>query len=383
MTHPLSGIRVLDLTRLLPGGVVTMMLADMGADVIKVEDPNGGDYARWMGAQVDGQGVYFRMNNRNKRSVIINLKIETGQAVLKKLVEQAHVLIEGFRPGVMKRLNCDYETLRAINPKLIFCSLSGWGADGPYAQMGNHDLNYVSIAGMTTAMQTPQVMGGQVADIGGAYIAVAGILAGLLRVERTGAGAYVDTSLSESTLPFMLYNWTESLFDNPIAGQGTLSGGQACYHIYKSRDGKALALGALEPKFWTNFCNAVDRADLIDNYLVIDRQDYLINEVGGIFFTKTAEEWQVLLGDADCCFTVANMPDEIGDDPHYQERKMLGKFDDGTPWMRSPIRVSDSDPGITNDIPKYGEHTKSILLECGYSEDEITTLADTNAIGVS
>ena len=159
MTHPLDGIRVLDLTRLLPGGVATMMLADMGADVIKIEDPDGGDYVRWMGPQIDGQGVYFRMNNRNKRSMVVNLKVEEGQAILKKLVAKAHVLIEGFRPGVMARLNCDYETLKAINPKLVYCSLSGWGADGPYAQMGNHDLNYVSIAGMTTAMESPQVMG--------------------------------------------------------------------------------------------------------------------------------------------------------------------------------------------------------------------------------
>ncbi|MEQ9027995.1 MAG: CoA transferase, partial [Aggregatilineales bacterium] len=206
-SHPLVGIRVLDLTRLLPGGVCTMMLGDLGAEVIKIEDPNGGDYVRWMGPQIDKQSVYFRMNNRSKRSVILDLKTENGQIALKKLVETADVLIEGFRPGVMARLGCDYETLKAISPTLVYCALSGWGADGPYAMSGNHDLNYVAIAGLTGAMETPQVMGGQVADIGGAYIGVAGILAALFRRERTGEGAFVDTSLAESALPFALYNW--------------------------------------------------------------------------------------------------------------------------------------------------------------------------------
>ena len=151
MTSPLSGVRVLDLTRLLPGGVCTLLLADMGAEVIKIEDPGGGDYARWMPPLVDGLGVFFRATNRNKQSVILNLKDERGQAVLKKLAETADALIEGNRPGVMARLHCDYHTMQAVNPRLIYCSLSGWGQDGPYAQRSGHDLNYLSIAGMLGA----------------------------------------------------------------------------------------------------------------------------------------------------------------------------------------------------------------------------------------
>lgn len=381
MTQPLAGIRVLDLTRLLPGGVASMMLGDLGADIIKIESPDGGDYARWMGPEIDGQGVFFRMNNRDKRSIVVNLKVEAGRAILKKLAESADVLIEGNRPDVMTRLGCDYDTLRVINPRLVYCSLSGWGADGPYAQMGNHDLNYVSVAGMTNAMETPQIMGGQVADIGGAYIAVAGILAALLRRATTGEGGYVDTSLSEATLPFMLMNWAEAITTKDKNRLGSLSGRQACYHVYTSQDGRALALGALEPKFWANFCNAIERPDLIDGYLAPDRQDYLINEVKGIFSIRTADEWQRLLGEADCCFTVANQPHEIADDPHYKARGMLGVFDDGTPWMRSPIRVSESEPAINNVIPAYGAHTREVLLDAGYSDAEIEGFRQDKVIG--
>lgn len=369
MSHPLAGIRILDLTRLLPGGVCTMMLGDLGAEIIKIEDPNGGDYVRWMGPQIDKQGVYFRMNNRSKRSVILDLKVESGQAALKKLVETADVLIEGFRPGVMARLNCDYETLKIINPKLVYCSLSGWGADGPYAMSGNHDLNYVSITGLTGAMATPQVMGGQVADIGGAYIGVASILAALFRRERSGEGAYVDTSLAESALPFVLYNWVEALTEGAQAGKGTLSGGQACYHVYATRDGRSVALGALEPKFWANFCNVLNRPDLIENYLVPERQPELISTVADIFAQKSAAEWDALLGDKDCCFTLVKTPAEIADDPHLQARKMLGVFDDGTPWMRSPIRISDSEPNIENIVPDYGEDTEDILKGANISDE--------------
>lgn len=374
MSHPLEGIRVLDLTRLLPGGVCTMMLADLGATIIKVEDPNGGDYARWMPPTIDEQGVYFRMNNRAKQSIILNLKAMGGQAVLQKLVEGADVLVESFRPNVMARLNCSYDALRAINPKLIYCSLSGWGADGLYVERSGHDLNYVALAGLTGAMGTPQVMGGQIADIGGAMIGVAGILAALLRRERTGEGGFVEAALAESALPFALYNWTEALMTGARGGEGGLTGGMACYRVYPTRDGKHVALGALEPKFWENFCTAVDRPDLIDNYLDPARQEYLRVELGGIFAMRTLAEWNQALGGVDCCFSVVNTPAQASSDPHFAARGMLGRFEDGTPWMRSPIRISDSTPTIQNDVPGYGADTRAVLSEAGYSAEAIEEL---------
>ncbi|GAB4512765.1 MAG: CaiB/BaiF CoA-transferase family protein [Anaerolineae bacterium] len=370
----LEGIRVLDLTRLLPGAMTTLLLVDLGAQVIKVEDPNGGDYVRWSQPQIDQLSVFFRMNNRGKRSIILDLKQEDGQAVLKKLVEQSDILIESFRPSVMARLGCDYEALKAVNPRLIYCALSGWGADGPYAPNANHDLNYVSVAGLPGAMEDPQVMGGQVADMGGAYVALAGILAALFRRERTGQGAFVDTSLSESALPFSLYNWTEALTLGLPPGKGMLSGGMACYRIYRAKDDKPVALAALEEKFWLNFCHAVDRPDLVEDHTDFSRQDYLIAELRGIFSLKTAAEWDALLARADCCFTLVNAPGDIGDDLHYKARGMLGRFPDGTPWMRSPVRLNDQTPNIENSVPAYGAHTWQVLLEAGYSKDEVELL---------
>jgi crotonobetainyl-CoA:carnitine CoA-transferase CaiB-like acyl-CoA transferase len=350
------------------------MLVDMGAEVIKIEDPNGGDYARWYPPQIDGQSAFFRMNNRGKRSVILNLKDPKGQEVLQKLTMQADVVVESFRPGVTQRLGCDYPTLKAINPRLVYCSLSGWGADGPDADLSGHDLNYVSVAGIVGTMATPQVPGGQFGDMGGAYAGVAGILAALLRRERTGEGGYLDVSLAEAALPFMLYNWTEALVLNTANGKGTLTGGLACYHIYKTRDSKHVALAALEPKFWENFCHAIERNDLIDYHQQAHRQTYLTEELKEIFALKTAAEWQAQLGKADCCFSLVNAPHEISDHPQFQARGALGRSPDGSTWMRSPIRLSDNRPPLTVETPGYGEHTREVLLSIGYTEAEIKSL---------
>jgi alpha-methylacyl-CoA racemase len=364
---PLSGIRILDLTRLLPGGVCTMLLADMGADVLKIEDPNGGDYARWIPPLVDGQGAFFRATNRRKRSLILNLKDERGQAVLKKLVETADVFIEGNRPGVMARLNCDYEALRLVNPRLVYCSLSGWGQDGPYAQLSAHDLNYVSIAGLLGTT----LLNAQIADIGGALVAVGAILAALFRRERTGDGPYIDASLFESGLLFALEPWVEAVTAHTGSDASSLTGGLACYNVYATSDGKQVALAALEPKFWVNFCNAVERPDLIEGYQSPARQSYLHTEVAGIIALRTAAEWDALLRDADCCFTLGKSLDTIADDPHVQARGLLGLADDGTPWMRSPFRLNAFTPGAA---PAYGEHTREVRHEAGYTDAEIDAL---------
>lgn len=380
MNHPLDGIKVLDLTRLLPGAVATMALVDLGADVIKVEGPDGGDYARWMGPTIDEQSVFFRMNNRGKRAIILDLKQPEGQAVLKKLAAGVDVLVEGFRPGVMARLGCDYEALKAVNPRLIYASLSGWGADGPYAALASHDLNYASAAGLPGAMETPQVLGGQVADIGGAYVMIAGILAALFRRERSGEGAFIDTSLSESALPFALYNWVEGMTLGVPGGAGALTGGLAYYRIYTAQDGKPMALAALEEKFWINFCTAVERPDLIEWHMQLDRQALLRQELERLFASRTAADWHDLLADADCCFSLVRPVSEIGDDPHYQARGMLGVFDDGTPWMRSPLRLSNSEPQPQNLVPGYGEHTGEVLRQFGYSDADVAALREAGTV---
>jgi alpha-methylacyl-CoA racemase len=313
---------------------------------------------------------FFALSNRNKRSAIINLKM--GADVLKRLVEKADVLIESYRPGVMKRLGCDYESLKRVNPRLVYCALSGYGQSGPYIEREGHDLNYTSLAGITGAMEQPQPVGGQMADVGGAYIAVAGIMAALFRREREGVGGFVDTSLFESALPFGAYAWSEAVTLGVSAGHGALSGGLACYQVYRTRDERLVSLAALEPKFWSNFCATVDRTDLVDDYLVPDRQRYLKGEVAEIFARRDAEEWHALLYDAECCFALVAPPSELANDEQVSARGMAGVDAFGL-WMRSPIRL-DGELAERGISPEYGVHTRTVLREAGYADVEIDEL---------
>ena len=376
---PLHPTRILDLTRLLPGAVCTMLLRDLGAEIIKIEDPRGGDYARWMPPLMDGLGVFFRSSNRGKRSIVIDLKAQAGQAVLHKLVEKSDVLIEGFRPGVTARLGADYETLCAINPQLVYCSLSGWGQDGPYAQISGHDLNYIARNGVLGAEQNPQTPGSQVADVGGAYVAMIGILAALLKRQQTGCGDYVDVALSEAAMPLALAAWVEANASPDDKSFISLRGESACYNVYHSADGQPLALAAIEPKFWTNFCLAIEQPEWIELHTIRDQQSALIESVSALFKTKTAAEWTDLLENADCCFTPVIAAAELPRDPQIQARGMVGLSEDGIPWMRSPIRLS-GDTLSLSDAPDYGEHTRAVLSEIGYEESAIDGLIGAGVI---
>jgi alpha-methylacyl-CoA racemase len=398
MTLPLSGVRVLDLTRLLPGAVCTLMLADMGADVVKIESLDGGDYARALTPE------YFAASNRNKRSIALNLKHVDGVAAFKRLVEKADVVVESYRPGVMARLGCDYLVLRALNPRLVYCAMSGYGQTGPSADASGHDMNYVAQSGVLGAMSNPQALGAQVADVGGAYAAVAGILAALLRRSTTNIGGMVDIALLDSVIPFAAYQWAEALkmravepsaptdantvkqtgplgsLPSGIGGMGSLTGGLACYHVYRARDGQPVALAALEHKFWSNFCNTIDRPDLIPDYLLPERQRYLRGEVGDIFVRRSAQDWYDLLYDADCCFSLVASPAQLADDPQLKARRMLGQETDGTPWFSSPIRL-DGDRTVRTSAPNWGVHTSVILSEVAYSTSEIEAMMTMGAVG--
>ena len=371
MTLPLDGVRVLDLTRLLPGAVCTMLLGELGAEIVKIEPPEG-DYARWMPPLLDGLGAFFRATNAGKQSVALNLKHADGQAALARLARAADVVIEGFRPGVMDRLNGDWAALSAANPRLIYCSLSGWGQDGPYAQVSGHDLNYAALGGLLGAMGTPQPLGGQVADVGGAYAALAGILAALFQRERTGAGAYIDAALCEGGMPFVFQAWVEALLLGSPGGAGSLTGGLACYNVYRAGDGAPVALAALEPKFWANFCAAVQRPDLLPDHLQPQRQPYLAAELAQLFAQRPADEWQARLGSADCCFTLVTPLAALAADPQVQARGTLRRDPDGVPRLRSPLRLGD--PPAPGPVPALGQHTRAALLAAGYSEGEVDAL---------
>ena len=377
--NPLHNTRILDLTRLLPGAVCTMILYDLGAEIIKIEDPHRGDYARLMPPLIDGMGAFFRSSNRGKKSVILDLKSDAGQAVLHRLVERADVLIEGFRPGVTARLGADYQTLQRVNPRLVYCSLSGWGQTGPYAELSGHDLNYIARNGLLGAELNPGTLGAKVADVGGAYVGVMGILAALLKHAATGEGDYIDVALSEAAMPFALIAWVEACInENDIHGLN-LGGASASYRVYLAADDEPVVLGAVEEKFWANFCNAVGKRQWIGQRTVRDRQPALIDEVAALFKSRTAAEWSDLLERADCCFSRIVPPSELINEPQIAARAMAQISADGVPWMRSPIHLSADEINL-QPAPRHGQHTREVLLTHDFSDAEIAELLDAGVI---
>jgi crotonobetainyl-CoA:carnitine CoA-transferase CaiB-like acyl-CoA transferase len=310
--RPLDGVTVLDLTRLLPGAAATLMLANFGAEVTKIEAP-GGDYARHMPPLVDGEGAVFRATNRGKKSIALNLKTAEGKATLRKLATGADVLIEGFRPGVMKRLGFDYETLRPLNERLIYVSLTGYGQTGPHSAMAGHDINYIALGGLLDV--TGAIPGAQIADLaGGSMQAVIGILLALAARQKTGRGQFVDVSMLDGvawlmTLPLAIYEATGEI---PRAGAAMLSGRYACYQTYRAADGRWLAVGALEPKFWAALCEKLGRREWIaDQFAEGERQAAMIQDLRNTFKSKPSTEWLSLFEGADVCVTLVRNVAEV------------------------------------------------------------------------
>ena len=296
--NALEGIRVLDLTRLLPGAVATKQLVDWGAEVIKIESPGTGDYARSMNPPL------FARTNSGKKSVVLDLKTPSGADALRALARTADILVEGNRPGVMERLGLGYEALAKVNEWLIFVSITGYGQTGAYAQLAGHDINYIALGGML-GLNLPVIPGVQIADlVGGSMQAVTGILLALQERSRTGRGRFVDVSmlagvLSLLPIPLSQYNATGR---DPKPGTETLNGALACYQTYEGADGRWLAVGALEPKFWQELCRRLGCEDLIQLQYA-ENQTPVKERVAAIFKTKTADEWFEALRDSDCCVT--------------------------------------------------------------------------------
>src|SRR5262245_11019348 len=315
---PLDNITVLDLTRLLPGAVATMTLGDFGADIIKIEEPGIGDPARHSRAGIKQPGAYFLATNRNKRSVTINLKHERGREIFLKLVERADVVVEGFRPGVMDRLGAGYETLKALNMRLIYCAITGYGQDGPYRLKAGHDANYLSVAGLLNVNGPkggpPTLSGVQLADLaGGSLHAVIGILLALQARARGGEGQFVDISMMDVSLAVMCVPCARYLANGaqPERGNEGLSGRYACYQICETKDGRHLSLGALEHKFWENACRVLGRDDFIGRCFSDSAQEEMIVAFREIFKTRTASEWLAAFENIDTCIALINDIAEI------------------------------------------------------------------------
>ncbi len=372
--QPLAGIRVLDLSRLLPGPFCTLLLAEMGAEVIKVETPLAGDYARLAPPHL-GLGNIFEATNRNKKSIALNYRNARGREIFLQLAKDADVVFETFRPGAVKRWGMDYDAVRAVNPRVIYCSLSGYGQTGPYRDRAGHDLNYLGVGGLLAlngaAGGPPIPPGVQIADLAGGMLAAIAILGTLTGRQRTGQGTYLDVAMLDAVIA-----WVAPLLDpafpgsgqNPERGRMTLAGGLPCYNVYATADGKFITLGALEPNFWTTFCNAVERADLIPRQFEYGA----IPEVAAIFREQTREEWLARFENVDACVEPVNSFAEMWRHPQVRHRGLIAEVAGQEGHIGSPFRFAI--PEHPSPAPALGAHTREVLRRIGLSVDEIAEL---------
>lgn len=378
---PLEGIRVLDFSQYLPGPLCAQHLADLGADVLKIENPKGGDPAR---PTPTGESASrnFLLVNRNKRSLSVNLREAEGVEIVRQLTGRADVVIDGFRPGVMERLGLGYAALREVNPRLVFCAITGYGQDGPYAMRGGHDINYQSLAGIleqSGASGGPPTPGNfQIADLaGGTLTAVMGILAALYDVQRSGRGRFVDVSMTDAVLAHSIAAMVALQsygHGRPLPrGEDFTSGRLACYGVYETADGRHLALGALEPQFWQAFCRAAERPDLIAKGFVLDDTSAQARaEVAALVSSRTLQDWTTLLEGVDACATPVLRLDEVMLHPQTRARGMVvaGESADGVayPQFAFPLKMSEYRFTVDRRPPKLGEHNREILTDLGYDE---------------
>jgi alpha-methylacyl-CoA racemase len=393
---PLAGLTVLDLSRLLPGGFCSLLLADFGADVIKVEDTGRGDYIRWSppvyeGAQPSAGGALFLALNRGKRSIRIDLKTEAGRDTLLALARDADVLLESFRPGVLDRLGLGYERLAQVNPRLVYGAITGYGQDGPYRERAGHDLNYLALNGLlalTGAPDGPPVpAAGQIADIGGgALMAAVGILIALRERERSGQGQLVDCSMFDGSLAWLSLVAAEAMAAGrgPTRGQLPLAGALICYRPYRCADGY-VTLAALEPKFWSAFCRGLGREDLLE-HAGDGPGSPAYEQLCEIFLTRDRAGWQAFAGEHDCCLEPVLELDEALGSELVRARDMRARL--AQPGVERPVELlglpiklsrTPGDPARSPG-PGLGEHTDEVLAGAGFTAAQIAALHESGAV---
>ncbi len=366
---------MIDLSRQMPGPFCSMLLADLGLDVLHIANPS------------DPMGVGIPFMARNKRSMTLNLKSAPGRDILLRLVRDADILLEGYRPGVPQRLGIDYERLRAVNPRLIYCTISGFGQDGPYRNRVGHDINYLGYAGVLNyvgaAGGPPIIPGVQIADIGGgALMAAVGILTAVIARERTGHGQFIDISMLDGSLAWNAYHIVMWLLAGKLPARGgeQLTGRYACYNVYETSDGRHLTIGAFEAHFWATLCRHFGREDFIEaQWDEGERRETILQFFRDAFRKKTLAEWMRELGEQDICVGPVSTLEEVFADPQLRHRDMVRDLD--TPSGRAltigtPIKLSDTPASLRTPPPKFGEHTDAVLATLGFGTDEIARLRE-------
>jgi alpha-methylacyl-CoA racemase len=382
MTYlPLSGIRVLDLSRLLPGPYLTQLMADLGAEVIKVETPLAGDHARLAPPEM-GLGKMYEIINQNKKSLALNYRNPRGRELFLKLAGTADVVLEGFRPTIADKYGIGYEAVCAVKPDIVYCSLSGYGQTGPYQQRAGHDFNYLSVGGAFALNgrpgERPVPYGLPAADLSGGMLAAIAILGVLVGRERVGRGMYLDMALLDGVISWMTPLALSAYFSGLEVGAGThpLLGGRAFFNIYETSDGKYLTLAAIEPHFWGDFCKTIGREDLIERQY----DPSLEPEIATIFKGKTRTEWLALFEDNDACVEPVNSIEEMLADPQVRARGHV-RMEAGKPvGMNSPFVFAR---GERVPAPALGADTRDLLQEVGLSEEEISALAERRIVAVA
>jgi len=366
----LNGIRVLDLSRLLPGPYCSMLLADHGAEVISIEDQ-----------RFRGDGLFFKSLYRNKQHLSLNLKHAEGKEVFYRLAEKCDVIVEGFRPGVAKRLGVDYQTIHERFPRIVYCSISGYGQSGPWSDKAGHDINYLAAAGILDligpAEGPPSIPGIQIADIGGSMHGVIGILLALIARNNSGTGQYIDISMTDSLLGFLSlphYFYSQS-GKSPRRSNELLSHRFACYNTYATRDGSYMAVGALEHRFWQQLCVSLGLEKYVDLQFDEDRREEIITALQEVFQQKSGDQWERCFADDDVCCTRVLRLEELQEHPLFKARDVFvdSEQQDGTLAKALGVSIKMSDtPGAINTAPaSFGQHNEEILYRLGYSEAQV------------
>jgi alpha-methylacyl-CoA racemase len=388
---PLAGLKVLDLTRLLPGPVATMHLADLGAEVIKIEDTGAGDYARSMGAgaTAESDSIFFRLVNRNKQSLRLDLKQAAGVEVFMRLARDADIIVESFRPGVVNKLGIGYEAVKAINPRIVYAAITGYGQTGPWADKAGHDLNYIATSGVLdqigVAGGAPAIPNLQVGDLlGGALTPLLGILAAVIGAKANGKGSHVDVAMTDAVLAHAIFPLVTTLAQGKPAPRGTdlLDGGVPCYAVYRTADDRYLAVGALEPKFWQELCRVIARPDLAPGGLAQGAEGERVRgELARLVAAQPLAYWAELFAPTDCCVTPVLTLDEALAHPQFEARAMVAEIG-GVKQYAPPHKLSSWPwlAKLSTPAPKVGADGTALLRAAGYTDSEIDRLRETGTI---